>query len=246
MFVFWAALLLWPVLATATPSGAAPVSELVQRPLCEVGSATPGSGTPLLLTALSLPTVTTLSGLCRGHTLAGSERYCIQPGGAADITVVAQLHRAEGSGWPTTQQLSTLSLSLLADSIHPLLLTPPVLLPQLLPASVPLLSDFHLQLPFRGVLTASSSRLGLFQLHFLPANSPHVVQLGSVNSTVAVEVTQCNTQQHPLSNEHHLTGSCYSTSPVCCVLLRAVVLGVRDHVRRWRFLQRSRQYVAAT
>ena len=144
---------------------------------------------PLVLTALSPPAVTTVVGLCRGHALPGSERYCVHPGGAADVTVVAELHRAEGSTWPTQAELSTLTLRLLVDALHPAVLSPLNLLPQTLPPhSSPDAAAYRLSLPFRGVLSATTARVGLFDLLFAPAQSHYVAPLGPVNSTVAVEV----------------------------------------------------------
>ena len=144
---------------------------------------------PLLLTALSPPTVRTVAGLCRGHGLPGSERHCLYPGGAADIRITAELHRAEGSPWPSVAELSSLSLSLLVDPLHPLQLEPPSLQVQLVAAHLQSASSLHrLAVPFWGVLSASFARVGIFDLLFVVDQSSGLLSLGNINSSVAVEV----------------------------------------------------------
>ena len=169
-----------------TPSSAEFSSAAQRSPstasLCSLPAA------PLLLTALSAVSVSTVSGLCRGHTLPGSERYCLAPNGAADVAVTAQLHRAETGTWPTLEQLATLSLQLLLDDSHPLRLGSLRLVPQLPADSTPSPSEHRMSVPFRGVLSAGTERVGLFDLLFEPAPSAHWLSLGSINASVAVEV----------------------------------------------------------
>ncbi len=210
-------------------------------------------GAPLLLTALSAPSVTTASGLCRGQALPGSERshssqpssashtmgsvvdtytfllhrvttsprYCIHPGGAADITVVARLHKAEGDQWPTVAQLSVLRVELLVDSAHPLQLTPSSLLPQVSPALL-LAAAFsnRLDLPFRGVLSASFDRVGVFDLLLLAGASALIAPLGSVNTTVAVEVHNPTTASPHAQSLHRAfitTSTALRSTARCCL-----------------------------
>ena len=204
--------------------------------LLSSSSSRPSSGVaPLLLTALSPPMVATVQGLCRGYTLPGSERYCVKPGGAADITVTASIHRAAGSPWPAMAALSALNLRLRIDSLHPLQLSPAVLLPMWSSVSPPPASSHVVAVPFRGVLSVPSSRVGIFDLLFVTASSQYVVPLGEVNSTVAVEVAKQSDTPTALSQPLCHSCWCHSLCRLCGWLPRFVC--ARGDMQRWRVRQ---------
>ena len=202
---------------------------------------------PLLLTALSPPTVRTVAGLCRGHGLPGSERHCLYPGGAADIRITAELHRAEGSPWPSVAELSSLSLSLLVDPLHPLQLEPPSLQVQLVAAHLQSASSLHrLAVPFWGVLSASFARVGIFDLLFVVDQSSGLLSLGNINSSVAVEVRTATDTRLP-SLRASRAPFAFATATHSVRLPRLLLLSVwwlvcvRGDMQRWHVLQRSKQ-----